>query len=244
MLEFFIDGQRAHPEFNALGDPYITVIPESSEGAYRFGQDKTNGIFWVGSLDEIAIYNYDLDDPNGDGDTADSVLPAHAAAMTSNSQIAFLGFGIPDTQGTMDGILGPAAGVTIKIKVGATANSVTVNGEPVTPVNGMVELLLTDLTPGDHTFTVNVDGEERTAMITLLPEFGITDYMIDPEGPATFTAENAVPGATYDLEYSENLVDWNLVISTTAPASTIIQADDTVGPQGATRFFYRFIEFE
>jgi hypothetical protein len=51
----------------------------------RLHDDTTqgDGANFLGRIDEVAMYDYALDDPNGDGDTSDSRIPAHLAAASS-----------------------------------------------------------------------------------------------------------------------------------------------------------------
>ena len=57
-----------------------------SIGAFR-----ENERFFDGLIDEVAVYNYDLGDPDGDGDSSDSRVLAHFLAIPEPTALALLG---------------------------------------------------------------------------------------------------------------------------------------------------------
>ncbi|RYD27345.1 MAG: LamG domain-containing protein, partial [Verrucomicrobiaceae bacterium] len=70
-LRFYVNGVP-------LGESILDSHPESSVGGWVIGSHKGNaGQFVNGLIDEVAVYDYRLDDPNGDGNTADSRVTAH-----------------------------------------------------------------------------------------------------------------------------------------------------------------------
>ncbi|MEZ6115405.1 MAG: LamG-like jellyroll fold domain-containing protein [Pirellulaceae bacterium] len=78
-LRFYINGEES--EFNPLpGGPNRV---EFADGEWVLGSHKSQGSqFFTGILDEIAFYEYRLDDPNGDDDISDSRIMAHYLAAT------------------------------------------------------------------------------------------------------------------------------------------------------------------
>ena len=63
------------------------LLAEAADGSWIIGSHKSGASqFFTGRLDEIAFYDYRLDDPDGDDDTSDSRIPAHAEAAFGESQ--------------------------------------------------------------------------------------------------------------------------------------------------------------
>lgn len=57
-------------------------LPESADGDWVIGSHKNEaGQFFIGLMDEVAFYDYRIDDPNGDDDPSDSVVAAHYNAL-------------------------------------------------------------------------------------------------------------------------------------------------------------------
>jgi hypothetical protein len=239
-LRFYIDGVQAHVDD-------IFLVPEPSTGAWRLGVDKTDGSFWIGSLDEMAFYAYPLDDPNFDGDTSDSRLPAHVQAMIANTGLGILGFGATDEIGDSDGVVTDGAMVALQVKVGGTAATVEVdNGVgPVTPVDGFATVMVNPPV-GTTTYTLTVNGSETsTTDVIVLPPIAVTDLGVNAN-LFTVTAVNLVPGADYDLYYSPDLdIPFSSVgdLQTAPASSTLIFADPIpYNPELTPRIFYRVVE--
>ena len=71
-VRFYVNG-----EFAGSGGP----IAEPADGNWVIGSHKSQSRqFYTGLVDELAFYDYRLDDPNGDDDTADSRVRAHYEA--------------------------------------------------------------------------------------------------------------------------------------------------------------------
>ena len=69
-MRFYIDGEEA--------DGTGTNLVEGADGNWVIGSHKSQGSQFTNAvLDEVAIYNYRLDDPDGDDDTSDSRVQAH-----------------------------------------------------------------------------------------------------------------------------------------------------------------------
>lgn len=72
-IRIYVDG-----EFSTSS----SLVVENAKGGWVVGSHKSQGSQFTNSiLDEIAIYNYRLDDPNGDGDENDSKVAAHYGAF-------------------------------------------------------------------------------------------------------------------------------------------------------------------
>ncbi len=71
-MRFYINGDLAGTGF---------LLPESADGNWVLGSHKGGAIqFFTGLLDEVAFYDFRLDDPDGDDDTSDSLVLTHAEA--------------------------------------------------------------------------------------------------------------------------------------------------------------------
>ncbi|MEZ5299593.1 MAG: lamin tail domain-containing protein [Verrucomicrobiales bacterium] len=74
-VRFYVDGQPA-----GIG----TETAESATGAWVLGAHKSLTSGFINCLmDEVAIYSYRLDDPDGDNDTADSRIGAHYDSLVT-----------------------------------------------------------------------------------------------------------------------------------------------------------------
>ncbi len=76
-FRFYVNGEAAGTS---------EVIPEAANGNWIIGSNKNQATqFFAGILDEIAIYDKRLDDPDGDGDVADSRVTAHYKGFLADS---------------------------------------------------------------------------------------------------------------------------------------------------------------
>ncbi len=89
-----VDGTNDELYFYVNGEPSEDnpLIPangiESATGEWVIGSHKNQAMqFFEGLLDEIAFYDYRLDDPDGDDDTADSRIAAHYAASGMSTSV-------------------------------------------------------------------------------------------------------------------------------------------------------------
>ncbi len=79
-VKFYINGELSG-EPTALR-PEVNGLPESSDGDWVIGSHKNEvGQFFIGLIDEVAFYDYRIDDPNGDNDSSDSLVAAHYNAL-------------------------------------------------------------------------------------------------------------------------------------------------------------------
>ncbi|MGC6457215.1 MAG: LamG domain-containing protein [Akkermansiaceae bacterium] len=77
-LRFFINGEAAGTS---------EILPESANGNWVIGANKNLGSqFFNGLVDEIAIYDKRLDDPNDDGDASDSRVSAHFLEFLADTE--------------------------------------------------------------------------------------------------------------------------------------------------------------
>ncbi|MEZ5326372.1 MAG: LamG domain-containing protein [Verrucomicrobiales bacterium] len=78
-LRFFVDGEPT-----GTG----TLFAESANGNWVIGAHKSQASQFTNALlDEVSIYNYRLDDPDGDNDPADSRITAHYQEYIRDTQV-------------------------------------------------------------------------------------------------------------------------------------------------------------
>ncbi len=78
-MRFYIDGELSG---DAVGLRPADGLPESADGDWVIGSHKNEGAqFFIGLMDEVAFYDYRIDDPNGDNDISDSIVPRHYDAL-------------------------------------------------------------------------------------------------------------------------------------------------------------------
>lgn len=84
-FRWYLDGKKISSTLDGVNPDGSTFNPdfvlEASSGKWVLGSAKTLGSeFWKGDIDEIAIYPKLLDDPDGNGDIADSLIGQHRDA--------------------------------------------------------------------------------------------------------------------------------------------------------------------
>lgn len=87
-VRWYVNGQA--------GRVHSGVTGEGSTGDLIIGQHKVHDTGFLGVLDEVALYDYPLDDPDGDGDFADSRIGLHydAATVPEPASLLLLGAGL------------------------------------------------------------------------------------------------------------------------------------------------------
>lgn len=153
------DGQN--PDGSTF-DPNFTF--ETTEGAWVIGAQKLLvNDRWRGEIDEVAIYNTLLDDPDANGDRLDSKIAAHRTAWWNETS------GVIQLSAAATNIA-PGESTELTIKVGPDITSVSVDhGIGDLPlVNG--NTVLTNLSPGvttTYTITFSGPGGSFTRTITI-----------------------------------------------------------------------------
>ncbi len=96
-VKFYINGELSGEP--TMLRPEVDGKPESATGDWVLGSHKNESSqFFDGLLDEVAFYNYRLDDPDGDNDASDSLIPRHYNALLPDTTVScdFNGDGICD----------------------------------------------------------------------------------------------------------------------------------------------------
>lgn len=141
-----------------------TRVVESADGNWVIGSHKSQGSQFTNAvLDEVAIYGFRLDDPDGDDDTGDSKVAAHYGEYLRQTVViagfsagkAFVSSGEPVT---LSWSVGEAEVLTIDNGIGDVL-AITVDGE------GSIEVRPTATT----TYTLSGEGPagNETAAVTI-----------------------------------------------------------------------------
>ncbi len=166
-IRWYVDGVYAGTSKDGVNPDGTTYDPdllfEYSEGAWVIGSNKLfDGNFWNGQIDEVIVYDKQLDDPNADGDLSDSLVAANRAAWWGETT------GLIHAKAAK-AVLEPGEGTSLTLKVGADVTSVTVdNGVgAVATVNGNAVIPLNPSTTTTYTITLNTPGGPVTSTITV-----------------------------------------------------------------------------
>lgn len=211
-------------ENGALVATETGIVAETTSGNYILGANKGQDTeFLAGQLDELAIFDFALDDPNDDADLSDSRVGVHYAAFLQDAN-PLLGFA-----GDVTIALGDSTDLTWK--VGDTATSITIdNGvgdvtSATTSNQGNISVSPTQTT----TYTLTVNGSEtQSVTVEVFGRPEIVDCGFNDEGNFFAECINLVEGRSYVLAISEDLETFNPITGTqTADASGVLTFIDT-----------------
>jgi hypothetical protein len=169
-IRWYLDGQWVGSTKDGLNPDGSSFDPnfllESSTGAWTIAAPKSlTQDFWNGEIDDIAIYDYLLDDPDNNPQTADSKVQSHREAWWSFSK-GLLEFSTANTTVTAGD---PA---TFHIRVGADVTSATLapDGIAIPLVNGAADVTVTPTSSGIYQLTTHspAGSETRTLELTAL----------------------------------------------------------------------------
>ncbi|QJE97510.1 LamG domain-containing protein [Luteolibacter luteus] len=166
-LRFYLDGVLSGSSADGLNpdgttfDPNITL--EAAAGEWIIGLGKAlSGNFWKGKIDDIAVYDRLLDDPNADNDKADSRIPAHRNAWWSQTS-GLLGFAASKT------VVNSGDAVDLIANVGADITSVSIdNGVGTVPLaNGTASITVNPAATTTYQVTATGPGGSVTRSVTV-----------------------------------------------------------------------------
>ncbi|MEI7909285.1 MAG: LamG-like jellyroll fold domain-containing protein [Verrucomicrobiota bacterium] len=167
---WYLDGELIGTTLDGRNPDGTTFDPnflfEASTGNWNIGVNKSlNTEFWKGQIDEIAIYNTLLDDPNADGDKTDSRIAAHRAAWWSETKGVIQLATAASTIGA-----GQSTGLNVKVGADITAVSIDhgVGNVPLVNGNGVVTLTPAVTTTYNLTFTGPGGSFPQTVTVTVL----------------------------------------------------------------------------
>ncbi|WP_367874474.1 LamG-like jellyroll fold domain-containing protein [Luteolibacter sp. Populi] len=176
------DGSSFDPEF----------VLEASAGVWNIGAQKTlTADRWRGEIDDVVIYNTLLDDPDANGETDDSRIPAHRGAWWNETS------GVIQVSSSA-ATIAPGGSTDLTIKVGPDITSVSID-------NGIGEVTL-----------VGGNGVE-----TLSPTVTTTYVITFSGPGGTFTQTITINVAAVPLKVLSSVVQGgNLVVNFSGAAST------------------------
>ena len=240
-MRFYLDGALVGSTADGMNPDGSTFDPnflvESATGAWRIGTQKDNAQnFWLGDMDELAIYDTLLDDPNGDANLADSRVEAHYDAWIGSASGLLGFFAASETI--------PAGGATtLTVKVGADVTSVSVDQGigTLTPVDGVVTIPVNPSATTIYTLTVN-SGTFGTQFQT------VTVTVEDAEPPVITAAAiigsdfsltfSGAPSTTYNVRGSVDLLSFPIDLGTaTTDGAGLGTALIPIAPGDANRFY-------
>lgn len=234
-LRFYVNGVHTHTE--------LGPIASSTIGNYVLAANKgRTAEFLRGALDEVAVFDYQLDDPDGDGDDVDSKIPTQYAAYLQDSA-PLLGFSASATNITI------GDSIDLNWKVGDAATTIDIDNGPgdVTgsTANGVGTTSVSPTATTTYTITVNGTETRQVTIIVNIPLL-ITAAGFNGSDDFEVTAINLVEGLDYDLFFSEDpdTIGWTAVgIQITADnTGTATFIDTFVDPVTFPTFFYRVEE--
>lgn len=209
-VRWYLDGVLIGSTLDGSNPSGTTFDPnfifEASQGAWNIGAQKTlTTDLWKGKIDEVVIYNGLLDDPDADGNRADSRIAAHRAAWWQ------------DTKGTLyEGVSSSAivsGGTTdLTVKVGADVTSVSVDngvGEvPITNGNGSISLNPSATTTYTVTYTTASGSTTHTFTVTVseVPLKVTASWVQTGSFVLNFSGK---PSTTYRVRGSTNLTTFD-----------------------------------
>lgn len=136
-IRWYLDGKKIGTSLDGVNPDGSTFtkdfILETSSGNWVIGSGKSlSSEFFKGDIDDVAIYQKLLDDPNGDGNVADSKVAAHEASWYAKTTgiLSFKGSAVAVNTGSS---------VILTVRAGADVSSVSIdNGVGNVPlVNGV-----------------------------------------------------------------------------------------------------------
>ena len=183
-IRYYLDGTLIGSSADGMNPDGSTFDPnfaiESASGAWRIGTQKSAAQnFWLGDMDEVAIYEDTL---------STARITAHADAWRSTAS-GLLGF-----SSSSETIAGGGS-TTLTVKTGSDATSVSIDNGigTVTPVNGVVTLPVSPSVT--TTYTVTVEGPSGTQTLT------VTITVEAPASPPVITS-GSITGGDFRITFT------------------------------------------
>lgn len=222
-IRWYLDGVKIGTTTDGANPGGSTFDPnfvlESSQGLWIIGSAKSlSSEFWKGDIDDLAIYPSLLDDPDGNGDTADSRVTAHRDAWYAvTSGIIQFDPAAPAVK------TGESTQLRIKVAPDVTGLSID-NGVGSVPLEdgeatvtvtptATTTYLLTATGPGG-TFTANttVEYQQLTVPVVYGYEATILPATADPVAPARVRLHWLVTPGDYETPVSVVLKSGSTVL--------------------------------
>lgn len=183
-IRYYLDGSLIGSSSDGMNPDGTTFDPnfiiESASGAWRIGTQKlADQNFWLGDMDEVAIYE----------DTLGAArISAHADAWRASAS-GLLGF-----SAASETIAG-GGGTTLTVTTASDATSVSIDQGigTVTPVNGVVSIPVSPAVTTTYTVTVESPAGTQTLTVTVTVE-------APPAPPAILSGE--IVGTDFRLTFT------------------------------------------
>jgi len=165
-VRWYLDGKKIGSTLDGINPDGSTFtadfLLEASAGNWVFASAKNLASeFWKGDIDEVAIYPKLLDDPNGDGDAADSRIAAHRNSWYSET------YGILDFRASASTVVSESS-VELVAKVGSDVTTVTIDGIGNVPVaDGIARVTVIPTATTTYQLTATGPGVSYTGEYTV-----------------------------------------------------------------------------
>jgi len=165
-IRWYLDGKKIGSTLDGTNPDGSLFNPnfllEASDGNWVFASAKNQASeFWKGDIDEVAVYPKLLDDPNGDGDIADSRIAAHHGAWYAETN------GILDFRASATTVV-TASTVELVAKVGSDVTAVDISGFGNVPVvDGFARVTASPTATTTYQLTATGVGVSYTADFTV-----------------------------------------------------------------------------
>lgn len=230
-IRWYIDGQLSgRTAGSALGI-------ESSQGGWVIGANKFLGTPFKGLVDELAIYDYLLDDPAGEGSAAGSRIGTHRDAWWQQSAVASLSAGRISAGESTTLTLELGEGIDSVSVEGVAASVVIVDGKAVivlSPAETTTYRIVLGGSAGVVVQEVTVTVDEAPVLVTA-PVIQST-AIVNGVFVLSFSGDVATE---YRITASEDLAAFDQVVQTVL---TDAQGNATVSipvAEGQSRRFFR-----
>lgn len=166
-IRWYLDGRKIGSSLDGVNPDGSTFtkdfVLETSSGNWVIGSAKSLASeFWKGDIDDVAIYPKLLDDPNGDGDVADSKVVTHHGSWYAKTA------GILSFKGST-ALVSTGGSVILTVTAGADVSSVSIdNGVGNVPlVNGIGTVSVTPSANTTYRATATGTGGPYTRDFTV-----------------------------------------------------------------------------
>lgn len=166
-IRWYLDGVKIGSSLDGVNPDGTTFtkdfILETSSGNWIIGSGKSlSSEFWKGDIDDVAIYPKLLDDPNGDGDVADSTVTGHHSSWYAKTS------GIISFKGS-SAVVSTGGSVNLTVRAGADVSEVSIdNGVGIVPlVNGIGTVSVSPSTTTTYRATAIGTGGPYTQDVTV-----------------------------------------------------------------------------
>jgi hypothetical protein len=226
-IRWYLDGKKIGSSLDGTNPDGSTFnanfLLEASAGNWVFASAKNLASeFWKGDIDEVAVYPKLLDDPNGDGDGADSRIAAHHGAWYPETS------GILDFRASAPTVV-TGSSVELVAKVGSDVTAVSIDGIGNVPlVDGIARVTVSPTATTTYQVTAGGTGPSYTKDFTVVYQ-QLTVPIIQGLEATTLPSTNKVR------------IHWN-VTAGDFPTPVNVKVKHGVGQEQASDFLTGFVD--